>query len=370
MFLIFKTTFTLSTPLVNLIDGFFESWGGLICNLGLPDLLTCFLVEGLIGGLGSVLSFVPLIFLLFFLIAVLEDSGYLARTVVLADKLFHKFGISGQTFIPMILGFGCNVPAIMATRAIKSKKEREIAIFINSFMSCGARLPVYVLFTGIFFPDKAIWIIMTLYLFGVLIAFMVSLILSRLIRSEEENRLIIELPPYRMPTFRNVHKHAWFQTRLFIKKAGTIILGSVIVVWFLAVLPLGAKYGSEFSLLGKIGKLIAPVFKPAGFNHWTFSVALLFGLIAKEIVVSTLGTLHGVGQEGLITAIPSFITPLGALSFLFFVLLYVPCLATIAVIKKETGSWKFTIIQVISTIFIAWIVSFFIYNIGLILGFK
>lgn len=370
MLLMFKTTFTLSTPLVDLIDSLLGSLGELVGSLGLSDFLTSFLAEGLIGGVGSVLSFVPLIFILFFLIAILEDSGYLARTVALVDKLFHKFGISGRTFIPMILGFGCNVPAIMATRTIKNKKERQIAIFINSFVSCGARLPVYVLFTGIFFPHHADWVIMTLYLFGIITAFIVSLILSKLIKSEEENRLIIELPPYRMPTFRNVHKQAWFQTRLFIKKAGTIILASVIIVWLLASLPLGVKYGSEFSLLGKVGKFMAPIFKLTGFGHWTFSIALLFGLVAKEIVIGTLGTLYGVGEAGLISTISSFITPLGALSFLFFVLLYIPCLATVAVIKKETGSLKFTLIQVIATILIAWTVSFFIYNIGLILGFK
>jgi ferrous iron transport protein B len=370
MFLMFKATFTLSIPLVNLVDGLFGKLGKLIGNLGLADCLTSFLVEGLIGGVGSILTFIPLIFILFFLITLLEDSGYLARTVALVDKLFHKFGISGRTFIPMILGFGCNVPAIMAVRTIKNKKEKQIAIFINSFMSCGARLPVYVLFTEIFFPNNTSWIIMSLYLFGMLTAFIVSFILSKLIKSQGKSGLIIELPPYRMPTFRNVLKHAWFQTSMFIKKAGSIILISVIVIWFLASLPLGIEYGSEFSLLGKIGKLISPIFKPTGFEHWTFSVALLFGLVAKEVVIGTLGTLHGVGQEGLMTVIPNYITPLGALALLFFVLLYIPCLATIAVIKKETGSWKFTFIQVTTTLIIAWIVSFSIYNIGLILGFK
>lgn len=367
MFLIFKTIFTLSTPLVGLIDGLFGKLGGLVEGFGLPDFLSSFLVEGLIGGVGLVLTFVPLIFILFFLIALLEDSGYLARTVVLVDKLFHKFGISGRTFIPMVLGFGCNVPAIMATRTIKSKKEKQIAIFINSFISCGARLPVYVLLTGIFFPNNASLVIMSLYLFGVITAFIVSLILSKLIKSEEETRLIIELPSYRMPTFRNVHKHAWFQTSLFVKKAGTIILSVVIVVWFLASLPWGVEYGSEFSLLGKIGKLISSVFKPAGFDHWTFSIALLFGLVAKEVIIGTLGTLYGVGEGGLTTVIPKYLNPLEALAFLFFVLLYTPCLASLVVIKKETGSWKFTFLQALFTLSIAWIVAFLIYNIGLLL---
>ena len=370
MSLIFKITFSFSIPLVNLVNNLFEQLGKIISNFGLPEILNSFLREGLIGGTGSILAFIPLIFILFFFIALLEDSGYLARTVVLTDRLFHKFGTSGQAFIPMILGFGCNVPAIMATRTIKNKKERHIAIFINSFISCGARLPIYVLFAGIFFPNNASLIIISLYLTGIITAFILGFLLSKLIKSDEKNRLIIELPPYRMPTFRNVYKHAWFQTSLFIKKASTIILAAVIIVWLLASFPPGIEYGSEFSLLAKFGKLISPLFKPLGFGHWTFSVALLFGLVAKEVVVSTLGTLYGVGQEGLMTIMPNYITPLGVLAFLFFSLLYIPCLATIAVIKKETGSWKFTFVQILTTILIAWTISFFIYNIGSILGFK
>ena len=370
MFLIFKTTFNLSIPLINFINNFFEQLGKIVSNFDLPEILSSFLTEGLIGGIGSILAFTPLIFILFFFIALLEDSGYLARTVVLTDRLFYKFGISGQVFIPMILGFGCNVPAIMATRTIKNKKERLIAIFINSFISCGARLPIYVLFTGIFFPHNTSLVIAVLYFFGIITSFILSFLLSKLIKSNEENRLIIELPPYRMPTFKNVHKHAWFQTSLFIKKAGTIILTTVIAIWFLASYPFGVQYGSQFSLLGKIGKLISPLFKPLGFGHWTFSIALLSGLIAKETVVSTLGTLYGIGQEGLMTMMPDYITSSGALAFLFFSLLYVPCLATIAIIKKETGSWKFTFIQITTTILIAWTVSFSVYNLGLILGFK
>lgn len=370
MFLIFKTTFSLSIPLINFINNLFWQLREIVSNFGLPEILSSFLTEGLIGGVGSILAFTPLIFIIFFFIALLEDSGYLARTVVLTDRLFYKFGISGQVFIPMILGFGCNVPAIMATRTIKNKKERQIAIFINSFISCGARLPIYVLFTGIFFPHNTGLIILTLYFFGITTSFILSFLLSKLIKSNEKNRLIIELPPYRMPTFKNVHKHAWFQTGLFIKKAGTIILAAVIIIWFLASFPFGVQYGSQFSLLGKMGKLISPIFKPLGFGHWTFSIALLSGLIAKETVVSTLGTLYGIGQEGLTTIMPDYITPSGALAFLFFSLLYIPCLATIAVIKKETGSWKFTLVQILTTILIAWVVSFSIYNLGLILGFK
>ncbi len=370
IYLMFKATFTISAPLISIIDNFFSWLGKLVAVLGPPAWLTSFLTEGLIGGVGSVLAFIPLIFILFLIIALLEDSGYLTRAVVLVDRLFHKFGITGRTFIPMILGFGCNVPAIMATRTIRNKKERHIAIFINSFMSCGARLPVYVLFTGIFFPKNATLVIMLLYFAGVAVAFILSVILSRLIKSTEENALIIELPPYRWPTPRNIVKHAWHQTGLFIKKAGTIILGAVIVIWLLASLPFGVAYGSDQSILGKIGQIITPIFAPLGFAHWTFAIALIFGLVAKEIIIGTLGTLYGVSEEGLTTIIPNYITPLGAFSFLIFVLLYIPCLATVAVIKKETGSWKFTTAHALTTVIIAWLAAFIVYRLGLVLGFS
>jgi len=366
MFLMFKLTFVFSKPLVALIEQLFSQFETLIFSLSLPEIIQSFLTAGVINGLGSILSFVPLIFILFFFIALLEDSGYLARTVVLTDRLFEKFGISGKVFIPMILGFGCNVPAIMATRTIKNRKERLIAIFINSFISCGARLPIYVLFTSIFFPKNTSLIIFILYLFGVLTALVISFVLAKLIGIKNNNCLIIELPPYRMPTFRNVHKQAWHQTSLFIKKAGTIILMAVVLIWFLASFPFGVEYGSELSLLGRIGKTITPFFKPLGFGNWKFSVALLFGLVAKEIIVSTLGALYGLGESGLMSVIPNQISPLGALAFLFFTLLYIPCLATIAVIKKESGNWRFTLLQIITTIAVAWIVSFLVYNIGML----
>ena len=336
----------------------------------LPGFLSSFLSKGLLGGVGSVLSFTPLIFILFLMIALLEDSGYLGRTIVLVDPLFQKLGITGRTFIPVILGFGCNVPAIMATRTIKDRRERMIAILTNSFISCGARLPVYLLFAGIFFPKHAGYIVMLLYLFGIFIAFIASLILSKLLKNQTPNSLIIELPPYRKPSITNVLKHAWYHTWEFIKRAGTIIFGSVLIVWVLASLPVGVSYGSPDSLLGQFGHLLSPVFAPLGFGHWTFSVALIFGVVNKEIIIGTLGTLYGVGKSALFSAIPMYITPLGALSFMFFVLLYIPCLATIAVIKQESGSWKYAILQPIATISIAWLISFLVYHAGLLFGFK
>jgi ferrous iron transport protein B len=368
IYLIFKSTFVLSAPLIAGLKYVFNYFSFLINSLALPDFWSSLLVDGIIGGIGSVLAFTPLIFILFLLIAILEDSGYLARTVIMLDRVFHKFGISGQTFLPMILGFGCNVPAIMATRTIQHKKERLIAIFINSFMSCSARLPVYVLFTGIFFPKNATMVIMILYLGGVLVGLTASFILSKLIKIDGENVLILELPPYRLPSIKNTFKHAWWQMTMFVKKAGTIILGAIIFIWLLASFPFGVEYGSIESYLGQFGQFIAPIFKPLGFGHWSFSVALIFGIVAKEIIIGTLGTLHGVTADGLSNVLPNLISPLGAFSFLVFVLLYVPCLAAVATIKKETGSWKFTIFHFISVIIIAWLASFVVFQGGLILG--
>lgn len=370
IYLMFQITFTLSGPLITSIRHIFDSIELFIGSLKLPGALTSFLSEGVLGGVGSVLSFTPLIFLLFLMIAMLEDSGYLARTVVLVDPIFEKLGITGRTFIPMILGFGCNVPAIMSTRTIKDQKERLTAILTNSFISCGARLPVYLLFAGIFFPKHAGTIVMLLYLFGIFIAFIASFFLSKLLHKQTLNSLIIELPPYRKPSVKNVIKHAWYHTMEFIKKAGTIIFGFVLIVWLLASLPIGVVYGSSESFLGQLGYFISPLFIPLGFEHWTFSVALIFGIASKEIIIGTLGTLYGVGQGDLITAIPMYITPLGALSFMFFVLLYIPCLPTIAMIRQESHSWKYAILQPIVTISVAWVVSFIVYHIGMLVGLK
>ncbi|HOP74941.1 MAG TPA: ferrous iron transport protein B [Bacillota bacterium] len=369
MFLMFAATFTISTPIVDLIDACFGALGEGVARLPLPGLLKSLLTEGVIGGVGSVVSFAPLIFILFFMIAFFEDSGYLGRTVVLIDRLFQKFGISGQSFIPMILGFGCNVPAIMATRTIKSRKERLIGIMVNSFMSCGARLPVYALFSSIFFPKNAVLVIMLLYLAGIVVAFAASRVLSMFIPGGEQTSLIIELPPYRVPHFGNIVKHAWFHTKEFIKRAGTIILASVIIIWVLASLPLGVEYGSEQSFIGSIGKLIAPIFRPLGFGDWTYAIALIFGFVAKEVIIGTLATIHGGGEEILATILPNSISPLGALAFLFFVLLYVPCVATVAVVQKETGKWQYALAQIGLNLTVAWLVSWLVYHGGKLLGF-
>lgn len=371
IYIMFEITFVVSEPLINLIREVFDRIGGVVSVMGLPALLESLIDEGVIGGLGTVLTFTPLIFMLFLMIAVLEDSGYLGRTVVLVDPLFKRLGITGQAFIPIILGFGCNVPAIMATRTIKNSRERMIGVLTNSFISCGARLPVYLLFAGIFFPDHEGYIVMLLYVSGMAVSFLAIYILSRLLRTKREYAsFIIELPPYRKPSLKNIFRHAWYHTKEFIMRAGTVIFIAILVIWLLASLPAGVSYGSTESILGTIGRAISPLFKPLGFGHWSFSVALIFGLAAKETIIGTLGTLYAVGNGALSSALLMHITPLGALSFLYFVLLYTPCLATIAVIKQESGSWKYAILQALVSILIAWIVSFIIYRGGLFFGYS
>lgn len=366
--LMFNVIFLLSSPITKEINFLLNRLGEMIYALELPNILLSFLVEGLLGGLGTVITFVPLIFLLFLFIAIFEDSGYLSRTVILFDRLYRFFGISGKSFIPMILGFGCNVPAILATRTIKNRKERLIAIFVAPFMSCSARLPVFILFAGIFFPNHSTLIIIFLYFFGVLVSLLVSLVLSKLMKSTEENTLIVELPPYRRPGVANVLKHAWSQSVSYVKRIGTIILVFVILTWALASLPLGVYYASEASVLGGIGQTIAPVFKPLGFGSWQFAVALLSGFIAKENTIGALATIFHGSQyatfDGLLKNNLSF--P-GALAFLVFVLLYVPCLATMIAMKKETSSNRFVIGQILTSLGIAWVLAFFTFRVGVLL---
>jgi len=365
MFLVFSFIFAISNPLVNLISVFFAKIADTMPTT-MPPLLHSFVTSGLIGGIGTVLSFAPLIFTLFFMIAIIEDSGYLGRTVVLSDRFFQKFGISGHSFIPMILGFGCNVPAILATRTIKNHKERLIAILSNSFISCGARLPVYALFAGIFFPKHAALVIFGLYTLGIMVNLIASMIMARFIKNNEPATLILELPPYRLPVFRNVIKHAWYHTREFIQKASTTIFVAVIVIWFFASIPFGVAYGSHFSLAGRIGEFIAPIFRPLGFGHWTYVISLIFGTSAKEVIIGTLGTLHSVSTEGLINILPQTLSTASALSFLVFVSLYTPCVAAISAVKKETGRWKYAVLQPLTTVVVAWVLAFIVYHIILI----
>ncbi|HMB65730.1 MAG TPA: ferrous iron transport protein B, partial [Patescibacteria group bacterium] len=360
VYLMFKVTFALSAPLVAAVESIFSALASSISVGSLPSLAASLLKDGIIGGIGSVVVFVPLIFILFLVIAFLEDSGYLSRAVVLTDRVFQRFGITGRSLIPMILGFGCNVPAIMSGRTIKQEKERKIAMFVNPFISCSARLPVYLIIASIFFPGHSTLAVFSLYILGVVIAFLVSYVYSKISGKAEEAGMIIELPPYRRPNIKNVLRSGWNNTYLFLKKAGTLILVASLAVWLLASLPVGVEYGGEASLLGIIGKKMSFLFDPLGFGHWAFAVSLLFGVMAKETIISTLGALFGVGEKGLAAALPQIIDAPGALAFLCFVLLYIPCLATIATVKKETGSWRFVFSQILVTFIVAWIVAYIV----------
>ncbi|PIP13239.1 MAG: ferrous iron transport protein B [bacterium (Candidatus Stahlbacteria) CG23_combo_of_CG06-09_8_20_14_all_34_7] len=397
MWLIFKFTFKLSEPLMGWIELGQEWLGNLFGGL-LPEgsAIQSLIVDGIIGGVGSVLIFVPIIFLLFLVMAFLEDSGYMARTVFIMDKLMHKIGLHGRSFIPMILGFGCNLPAIMATRTIEDKKDRFVTILVNPFMSCGARLPVYTLFIGAFFSQKAAGnVLFSLYLLGIAVAIIMAKIFRKFLFRGQLAPFVMELPSYQLPTIKGLLIHMWERGGVYLKKAGTVIFIGCVLVWFLSNFPWNPQYSMvmqlenekafekmEKSYAGMIGKAISPVFKPLGFDDWKLSVGLLGGFIAKEIVVGTLGTLHFVGEadeesEGLRQSLQNqtrpdgskFFNPLVAYALMVFVLLYIPCVASIAVIKRETNSWRWPIFAAFYTTAIAWLVAFFIYQGGKLLGF-
>ena len=369
MFGIFAITFKLGDPLKGWIEVFFE-WLSKIAsagltNLGAPGLLISLITKGIIGGLGSVLVFLPNIFLLFLAISLLEDSGYMARAAYVIDRFMHLFGLHGKAFIPLLIGFGCNVPAVMATRTLDNKKDRLITILINPLMSCSARLPVYILFTGVFFKKSQSLIVFSLYILGILLAIIMAFILNRFIyKGEEESFFIMELPPYRVPTIKSTLIHMWERGSVFIKKAGTIIIAAIILIWALSNLPIGVDYASKESLIGRIGTFVAPVFKPAGFGTWEASVALIFGIIAKEVVVGTLGVVYNAGETGLEGAILQHWNSISAYAFMIMTLIYIPCIAVIGAIKRETNSWGWTFFSIIYSLALGWIISVLFYQIA------
>jgi len=369
---IFKFTFTLGDPLIGYIEAFFEAaggWlGGLLVGAGISPLITSFITDGIIGGVGSVLVFIPNIFLLFLAIGILEDSGYMSRAAYVMDKVMSKLGLHGKSFIPMIVGFGCNVPGVMATRTLDSKRDRIISILINPLMSCSARLPVYVVFAGALFPNHASTVVFSLYALGIVMAVIMAGIFNKILFKGERSHFVMELPPYRFPTLKGVFIHMWEKVGAFIKKAGTIIFAVVVLIWVLANLPLGVEYASAQSLIGQFGQLMAPIFEPLGFGNWQAASSLVFGILAKEVVVGTLGVVYAAGEGGLRAALTANFSPLAAYSFLTMVLLYTPCIATLGAIKSETQSWKWPIITASYLFVLAWLVSFVIYQGGMLLG--
>lgn len=376
MLLVFAFTFEVGNYLAGLLSGAFQILSGVITDLltstGAAEWLISLIVDGIIGGVGGILVFLPNIACLFLAISILEDSGYMARVALIMDKFMRKLGLSGKAFIPMILGFGCSVPAIMTARTLEDERDRLITILITPFMSCSARLPIYILFSNIFFPGNEILIAFSLYLLGVIVAVIVAIIFKKTISKGKTAPLILELPAYKKPAPRTIAIFVWEKVKGYIVKAGTIIFVASIIIWFLLEFNLAGKTDITSSLGASIGEFIAPVFRPLGFGNWQATLSLIAGIMGKEIVVSTISVIYGIGDvvtDGNMLALSSQLkaagfTQLSAYSFMVFSLLYTPCVATLGVIKKETNSWKWTVFSFVYQIFVAWIVATIIYQIG------
>lgn len=372
MWLVFQFTFKLSAPLSGWIEAFFEWFAGaagvLLASLGASEIIGSLVVSGIIGGLGSVLVFIPPIFLLFLAISLLEDSGYMARVAYIMDRFMHSLGLHGKSFIPLLIGFGCNVPAVMATRTLENKSDRLITILINPFMSCSARLPVYVLFAGAFFAGYQGLVILSLYLLGIVLAVVTGVFLKKFFFKGETSHFVMELPPYRVPTLKGCFIHMWERGSIFLRKVGKIIFTVVVLVWVLSSLPAGVEYASQESILGRIGSFLAPVFEPAGFGNWEAAVALVFGFLAKEVVVGTLGVIYGAEEAGLTEVLAQHWTMLSAYAFMVMTLVYTPCVATLGAIRRETNSWGWTAFAVGYSLALGWLLAVLIYQGGRLLG--
>jgi ferrous iron transport protein B len=418
----FQLTFSLGAYAAGWIDAG-VGWLGQTAGQILPGgLFRDLIVDGVIAGVGSVVIFLPNILILFFCIALFEDTGYMARAAFLMDKVMHLIGLHGKSFISMLMGFGCNAPAIMATRTLESEKDRILTILINPLMSCSARLPVYILLAGSFFGAKAGNVIFSIYALGIVLAISVGRLFRSTVLRGKVAPFVMELPPYRVPMFKGLLIHMWDRSKIFLKKMGGVILIGSVVVWFLSAFPrqvefsrdyqaeiarISARYGAsinaaqgsvlkrlvserneaisaletlqarekvEKSYIGRLGKVLTPVFAPIGMD-WRGSVAVLTGFVAKEIVVSTMGVLYGAGadeeekSDALKVALrKSHMTPLSAYAMMAFVLIYVPCLATVSVIRRETNSWKWTAFSIAYSTILAWLVAFIIYQGGRMVG--
>ncbi|MBO4659892.1 MAG: ferrous iron transport protein B [Prevotella sp.] len=384
LFLMFETTFVLGQYPMDWIESL-VGWIGEQLSVQLPDgPVKAMLIDGVVGGVGSVIVFLPQILILYFFISLMEDSGYMARAAFIMDKLMHKMGLHGKSFIPLIMGFGCNVPAVMATRTIESRRSRLITMMILPFMSCSARLPIYIMIVGTFFSlQYRSYVMMSLYAIGILMSVVVSKIFSSVVIKGEDTPFVMELPPYRMPTSQAIFRHTWEKGKEYLKKMGGIILVASIIVWALGYFPhndaLSQPEQQEQSYIGRMGKTIEPIFEPQGFN-WKLDVSLIAGVGAKEIVASTIGVLYS--NDDSFADDDSFsddsqkythlrqamlsegITPLVAYCYLLFILLYFPCIATIVAIKNETGSWRLAAFAAVYTTIVAWIVSATIYQLG------
>ena len=377
LFFIFEGTFKIGQYPMDWIDAFVGKIGEFV-GINMPDgILKDLISDGIIGGVGAVIVFLPNILILYFFISILEDSGYMARAAFMMDKFMHKMGLHGKSFIPMIMGFGCNVPAIMASRTIESPKSRLVTMLVTPLMSCSARLPLYIVLIGAFFPKYASWLMFAVYALGIIMAILMARIFSKFFMKKGNLPFVMELPPYRMPTYKTIIRHTWEKGRQYLKKMGGIILTASIFIWALGYFPhRGAN--TEDSYLERIGHAISPVMKPLGFD-WRMNAGIIAGTGAKELVVSTMGVLYNQTNGNMETnktennsdettrlqkAVRKTMTPRNALSYIVFILLYFPCLATIAAIKNETGSWKWGLFTAVYTTLLAYVCSFIVYQVS------
>ena len=336
---------------------------------GINPVVHSLIIDGIFAGVGSVLSFLPTIVVLFFFLSILEDSGYMARVAFVMDKLLRKIGLSGRSFVPMLIGFGCSVPAIMATRTLSSERDRRMTILLTPFMSCSAKLPIYSVFAMTFFPGYSAWIMIALYVSGILAGILSGLLLKGTLFRGKPVPFVMELPNYRFPSAKSVALLMWDKAKDFLTRAFTIIFVATIIIWFLQSFDtrLNVVEDSAQSMLAMIGRWIAPIFAPLGFEDWRVSTALITGFSAKEAVVSTLAVLTGTGTADLPAALSGMFTPLAAFAFLIFTLLYTPCVAAISAVKREMGSARSALLVVVAQTGVAWVVAFLVYRVGLLL---
>ena len=377
LYIVFDATFTVGEHPMRWIEGLVGYFAAFVSTTMADGWLKDLVVDGIIGGVGSVLVFLPNILILYLFISLLEDSGYMARAAFIMDRLMHKIGLHGKSFIPMIMGFGCNVPAIMATRTIESRKSRLITMLIIPFMSCAGRMPVYILIAGAFFPSKAGLVLLFLYALGIVLAVLAARVMSRFFK-DDDLPFVMELPPYRVPTAKSVFRHTWEKGKQYLQKMSGIILICSMAIWFLGYFPNHNAYDSvkeqqEHSFIGYIGKAMEPVLEPLGFD-WRMGVGIVSGVGAKELVVSTLGVMYSddvpeavetdAGTTRLQRALTGSVTPAAALAYMVFILLYFPCIATFVAIRNESGKWKWAIITAVYTILIAWVAAFITFRLA------
>lgn len=384
MYGVFEITFSwIGQPLADWVDGFIADgitpWAEeTLASLEVADWMQSLVLDGIIAGVGGVLTFVPLIFTLFFCLSFLDGTGYMSRVAFIMDPIMRRVGLTGKGVMPLIMGFGCAVPAIMGARALDSEKDRKIAILVTPFLTCGAKLPIMALFAAVFFPQQATNVVFSIYIAGILAVMLMAKLLNRVMFKKEESTFLLELPPYRFPDMRTVLLETWDKGKGFLIKAGTIIFAMSIVIWFLSNYNFSGMVDMEDSFLASIGGVVAHLFAWHGFATWEAGAAVITGILAKEAVVSTLGVLYGVAEvseEAMEAAgqmqgsLGIAFTSLSAYAFMIFAALYTPCMTALGTIKKEIATWKWTLFSAVYTFMVAWVISLLVYQIGLLLGF-